>query len=212
MSAVPEYLESRIERVPFSTCWYWTGSVSPRGYGSVYDRSIGRRQPAHRAVYRAAITEPPPGLDLDHLCRVRCCVNPAHLEPVGRGENTRRGLLPTVLREKHLAEVTRCINGHAYTPENTYWRPTGGRGCMTCRAARSRESDVRRGERRRAESRAAVSLGQRQAWRRLSDEDIASIRALLQTGNLTQREIAKRYGISNVTVSAIKTRGYRSKS
>jgi hypothetical protein len=212
MSALPDYLESRIERVPFSSCWYWTGSVSPYGYGSVYDRLIGQRQQAHRAVYRAAVAEPPQGLDLDHLCRVRCCVNPAHLEPVTRGENTRRGLLPTVLREKYLAEVTRCINGHAYSPENTYWRPTGGRGCVVCRAARSRESEARRAERRRAESRAAVDQGRRTAWRKLSDEDVAAIRELLRTSGLTQRDIAARYGISNVTVSAIKTRGYREQS
>ncbi len=209
MRSLPHWLESRVERIPFSGCWIWAGAVSPNGYGQVWDRNAKRRRPAHRVSFEAGTGAVPPGLDLDHLCRVRCCINPAHLEPVTRGENTRRGLLPTVLRAKYLAEVTHCAQGHEYTPENTYRRPAGGRGCMACRARNSQLSEVRRKARRRAASRDAVARGERKPWKKLDGSDVAAIRALINAGELTQREIARKFDISNVTVSAIKTRDYR---
>lgn len=66
-------------------CWIWKGYVAKHGYG------YQGRVPAHRAVYIEHRGVIPPGLDLDHLCRVRACVNPDHLEPVTRAENLRRG-------------------------------------------------------------------------------------------------------------------------
>ena len=100
-------------------CWLRTGPVH-KGYGKASGTT------AHRHVWLALGREIPPGLELDHVCRKPLCVNPDHLEPVTRAENQRR---------RALAIVT-CINGHDYTPENTYIRPGGHRDCRACIRAR----------------------------------------------------------------------------
>jgi hypothetical protein len=73
----------------FSPCWLWQLCKTPGGYGQHYDGT--RLVVAHRWYYEQHVGPIPYGLDLDHLCRVRECVNPEHLEPVTRGENLRRG-------------------------------------------------------------------------------------------------------------------------
>jgi hypothetical protein len=70
-------------------CWLWTAAISPNGYGKFM--VSGRPVNAHRLVYQLTVGPIPDGLDLDHLCRVRHCVNPDHLEPVTRSENLLRG-------------------------------------------------------------------------------------------------------------------------
>src|SRR5688572_29952552 len=67
-------------------CWLWEGRVCPRGYGYFGHNS----QRCHRVLWVALNGPVPEGLELDHLCRVRNCVNPAHLEPVTHAENMRR--------------------------------------------------------------------------------------------------------------------------
>jgi hypothetical protein len=80
-------IEDRGYKTP---CWIWQLTVSEDGYGRV---SVGRSNiAAHRFYYEQRFGPIPDGLLLDHLCRVRCCVNPDHLEPVTTLENTRRGL------------------------------------------------------------------------------------------------------------------------
>ncbi len=74
-------------------CWLWTMSLDGRGYGQMWDREKRTRVTAHRFLYEHIVGPVPEGLDLDHLCRVRHCVNPAHLEPVTRAENVRRGFV-----------------------------------------------------------------------------------------------------------------------
>lgn len=82
-------IEGKIERVTESGCWIWTAHCHNKGYGVV---SVDRKMRlAHRMAYELTYGQVQKGLDLDHLCRVRCCVNPAHLEPVTRLENVRRG-------------------------------------------------------------------------------------------------------------------------
>lgn len=88
--------------VPDGDCWLWTGGKAGGGYGQ-FAPAPGVSRPAHRWGYEHLRAEIPPGLDIDHLCRNRACVNPWHLEPVSRAENFRRGqrwgdpiLLPTV--------------------------------------------------------------------------------------------------------------------
>ncbi len=87
------YVERLLARyeVQSNGCWQWTGTYAGTGYGQIgrQGRTIG----AHRAMWEHALHRPvPEGLDLDHLCRNKGCVNPDHLEPVTRSENIRRAL------------------------------------------------------------------------------------------------------------------------
>lgn len=127
----------RIERT--DSCWLWRGSITGSGYGSF--RLGGRAQAAHRIAYELMIGPIPEGLTLDHLCRVRNCVNPAHLEPVTSTENILRGEGPTALN----ARKTHCPQGHEYTPENTRtYKDRPGRDCLTCHREWSRRYMLRR--------------------------------------------------------------------
>lgn len=107
-------------------CWEWTGAHDGGGYGHI--KVDGKMLKAHRISYEWARGEIPPSLDIDHLCRNRSCVNPAHMEPVPRRENTRRGEGATAQHGRK----THCKRGHEFTPENTY-RYRTGRICRTCR-------------------------------------------------------------------------------
>lgn len=130
-----ESMEARIERVTESGCWLWLGPICTGGYGT-----IGRDR-AHRVSYELYRGLIPEGLDIDHLCRVRSCVNPWHLEPVPPATNKLRGAgLPA-----RNARKTHCQNGHEFTPENMWlWRPPNGQPQRKCRAcARQRKSAAR---------------------------------------------------------------------
>lgn len=74
-------------------CWIWHGAKFPSGYGACGFR--GTTTVAHRAIWQILVCDLPRSLDLDHLCRVRECVNPDHLEPVTRSINLTRGAHPT---------------------------------------------------------------------------------------------------------------------
>lgn len=78
------------KRVRKRRCWKWTGAITETGYGVL--QVNGRKTYAHRFVYERLIGRIPVGLVIDHLCRVRSCVNPAHMEPVTNEENLRRGV------------------------------------------------------------------------------------------------------------------------
>lgn len=107
-------------------CWLWTGRLNWAGYASFW--FDGRTVKAHRWSYQHHVGPIPDGMQLDHLCRVRHCVNPEHLEPVTNRENSLRGIGPTAIN----AAKTHCKRGHEFTPENTY-RDAKGRMCRACK-------------------------------------------------------------------------------
>jgi len=113
-------------------CWLWTGSKYPNGYGrfnSGYEVHL-----AHRWSYEHSLGEVPDGAVLDHLCRVRHCVRPDHLEPVTQQENLLRG---EGVAAKNAAKST-CPNGHPYDSKRGH-----ARACSICDAER-RKSDAYR--------------------------------------------------------------------
>lgn len=99
-----ERLSAKI-KVADDGCWLWSGAPRELGYGQVrIGGRRGRTVAAHRLIYELAVGEIPVGLELDHLCRTRHCVNPRHLEAVTHRENVRRGRLGEVTRARHAAE------------------------------------------------------------------------------------------------------------
>ena len=124
-----ERFMAKVELVPFSTCWWWVGSMCRRsGYGK-FCRHNKTDLRAHRAAYFQLVGPIPAGLVLDHLCRNRLCVRPDHLEPVTIWENVRRGVGPSALA----ARATHCLRGHSFVDGDVYVSKYGYRDCLVCR-------------------------------------------------------------------------------
>ena len=136
---------AKVHKDPETGCWLWT-ACKRKGYGAFW--LDGHTLRAHRWAYEHFVGPIPGELQLDHLCRVCHCVNPAHLEAVTPQVNTLRSSAVTALN----ATRTACPVGHPYSVENTY-QSRGRRYCKTCvRAYRS-------------------------AWKAMSPEDRASRKA-----------------------------------
>ena len=112
------------------SCWLWLGGGDGQGYGSF--KYNGKTIRAHRFAYQICKGAIPKGLQIDHLCRNRICVNPDHLEVVVRRINILQGVGPTAL---HYNQDT-CIHGHTFDAANTYFDVRRGR--RQCRACRNR--------------------------------------------------------------------------
>lgn len=125
-------------------CWYWMGGRASTGYGTF---SLGRKEDgainAHTFSYLLVKGPIPKGRVLDHLCRVRHCVNPDHLEPVTHRVNLLRGATLTARN----AAKTHCPKGHPYSGVRKHIYGNI-RVCQTCLNESSRRSAARRRERR----------------------------------------------------------------
>lgn len=104
-------IEAKLDKS--ADCWLWTGALNRGGYGVVRDGD-GRARILHRLVWELLVGPVPDGMDLDHVCRVRRCCNPAHLEVVTRQINVDRG---DYAAGKQRGDS--CRRGHPFTPENT---------------------------------------------------------------------------------------------
>ena len=122
----PEY------KLELGPCWLWTRGTK-EGYGAFH--LDGKICSAHILAYRWLVGEVPDGCELDHLCRVRRCCRPDHLEPVSHLINVHRGISPWAVN----AAKTHCPQGHEYNDENTYISPDGERTCRICARERTRE-------------------------------------------------------------------------
>ena len=111
-------------------CWLWTASRTKKGYGQFKAEHMVY---AHRFAYELLVGPIPDGLTIDHLCRVRHCVNPDHMEPVSNRVNVLRGDAVSALN----VQKTHCPQGHPYDEANTrLYR--GSRYCRTCKRASNR--------------------------------------------------------------------------
>lgn len=136
----------RVHRPEADTCWEWRGLLNHGGYG--HYAVLGRTYIPHRVSYELIVGPIPDGLQIDHLCRNKVCVNPKHLEAVTQQENIRRSDCPPAKRGR----MTHCALGHEITRDRSGVRRT----CVPCQRRRQRE-------RRKAESKLRALLGP--AWR-----------------------------------------------
>lgn len=126
-------------KVEIGDCWQWLGGTNQSGYGR-FRFSAGHTKVAHRVSYEWLVGPIADGLELDHLCRNRGCVNPDHLDVTDHRTNVLRGdgIAGRAARREH------CRYGHPYTPENLVIKAKGARVCRECNNASSRESKRRR--------------------------------------------------------------------
>lgn len=128
--AGPDRFWSKVDKT--DSCWLWKGALQSRGYGHL--QIYGNAVLAHRHSYALAKGAIPKGRVIDHICRVRNCVNPDHLELVSPKENTMRGIGPTAINRRK----TTCRLGHEFMV-----RGNGKRRCRICHAASKRKPALR---------------------------------------------------------------------
>jgi hypothetical protein len=134
-----ERFEARVQRS--AGCWEWAGGHSG-GYAEIPAPFPARRPLlAHRVSYEMFVGPIPAGLELDHLCRNRGCVNPAHLEPVTHQENVERA-------PNYSSNRTHCPQGHPYAGKNVWVDKRGKRYCRTCQRQQARDYYARTRERK----------------------------------------------------------------
>ena len=140
---LPERFWSKVQVNADTGCWEWTAATNPAGYGKLRMSKPRRLEHAHRLAYETLVHPIRNGLHCDHLCRVRHCVNPAHIEPVTMRENLVRGKPGQEVCAALQRNKTHCPRGHAYSSENTSVR-RGSRTCRTCAKVASRRSAAKR--------------------------------------------------------------------
>jgi hypothetical protein len=132
-TSVDQLLESKVLRVPFSTCWYYTGTLNNRGYGLI---DVNRKKmSAHRVALSNALGRPLQG-QANHICDEPTCINPSHLYEGTQSDN----IQDAIRRNRHSNQNvhrTECKRGHRFTVENTYVL-NGKRVCRECKATLQR--------------------------------------------------------------------------
>lgn len=131
---VEERFWVKVERTP--GCSLWLGGCIPEGYGRFWDGE--RRIGAHVWAYERYVGPVPAGMVLDHLCRVRRCIEVKHLQPVTNKENVLRGVSPWAMN----ARKTHCPQGHLFDEQNTY-HYDGERHCRACRREQQHQPATR---------------------------------------------------------------------
>lgn len=124
--------------IPLSTgCWLWTAALNAYGYGHFGVGTSSRDAPvrAHRFAYEQLVGPIPSDREIDHLCRVRHCVRPEHLDLVTTRTNLLRGRSFAAVN----AHKTHCVNGHSLKDQDNVYAWRGRRKCRTCH----READRR---------------------------------------------------------------------
>ena len=116
-------------------CWLWQGYIGPKGYGQ-FGLTHRSKEYAHRMAWILLVGAIPQDKEIDHLCRVRHCVNPDHMQAVTGRTNKLRGYSFSGQQ----ARQTECRHGHPFTRENTYIETNGQRHCKTCDADRHRRA------------------------------------------------------------------------
>lgn len=141
---IEEFIFERAIPEPNTGCWIWTLGVNKNGYGKL--KKNGKSLFAHRYVYEAMIGRIPNGMQIDHVCAMVCCVNPAHLEPVTCRENIRRAQKRNPESRVRLGKIsqkrrdarTHCPHGHPYSGDNVRIASNKQRVCKTCMRERMR--------------------------------------------------------------------------
>lgn len=133
-ASVEDQIDYYTYKDPISGCWIWLAGLTPDGYAYGTKIGTGRSGTVHRISYNFYKGQIKKGYEIDHLCRVRCCVNPDHLEMVSHIENIKRGIYP---KETHrCGRQTHCKRGHPFDKENTtfeIWKGRLRRKCRICK-------------------------------------------------------------------------------
>lgn len=157
-------IEANFIPEPNSGCFIWLMALNDAGYGmlNVAEKGVNRVRRVHRLYYEFIKGPIPKGLVLDHKCRVRCCCNPDHLQPVTIRENN-------LLGESFCAEEagkTHCPSGHPYGGSNLFYDTRGARKCRTCdrkRALRWHHANRSRSNTKRARNKRLAAERKRYA-------------------------------------------------
>ncbi len=160
---------SKVDKSPSSGCWLWTGEKSAKGYGRfVISFVSGKRKRvyAHRFSWEQTHDKIPDTLQIDHLCGIKNCVNPDHMEVVTSRENILRGMSPSAITYR----TGICKRGHALSDDNIHVYSNGYRTCLICfRANQKRWSESHPEQARKRQGKRNEYFRQYNATRRLRE-------------------------------------------